>query len=207
MEQAAPARASTPGQRARRQQILVAATELLHEREYEQVQVRDVAEHAGVALGTLYRYFPSKELLYAHVLLTWSETFDQRVRRRNVDAEDDRARLRALLRGAVRAYERAPNFFRLLTVLEVTPDPAVREVFARFSDAFTTVLRAELHDIHDDDAAAISFVAGATLFTALRGWAQQGRPIAAVYEHVDATVELIFAEPRVRIDSPTEETG
>jgi TetR/AcrR family transcriptional regulator, cholesterol catabolism regulator len=199
--------ARTTRQQARREQILEAATRLLHDCEYEQIQVRTVAEHAGVALGTLYRYFPSKEVLYAHVLLAWSETFEQRVRVRNRDARDDAERLRTLLRGAVRAYERAPNFFRLLTVLEVTPDPAVQDVFARFSDAFVTGLRDELHDTHEEDAAAISFVTGAALFTALRGWAQRGRSIHTAYERVDAAVDLIFGGPRPRATSPTREAG
>ncbi|MDZ7675391.1 MAG: TetR/AcrR family transcriptional regulator [Acidimicrobiales bacterium] len=186
----------TPRQEQRCAQILESAQLLLHEREYEQVQVREVAEHAGVALGTLYRYFPSKELLYAHALLAWSDTFEHRVLSRDPETTNDADRLRALLRGAVRAYERAPNFFRLLTILEVTPDPAAREVYARFSRRFTTVLDDALVDTHEDDAASIAFVAGAALGVALRGWALQGRPIRTTYEHVDATVDLIFGEPR-----------
>lgn len=201
------AEARTPRQRARRDQILASAQQLLHDREYEQIQVRDVAEHAGVALGTLYRYFPSKELLYAHVLLAWSETFESRIRIRNRHARTDADRLRALLRGAVRAYERAPNFFRLLTVLEVTPDPAVQEVFGRFSDGFTTVLRDELTDTDDADARALSFVAGAALFTALRAWAQRGLPIGTAYDRIDATVELIFGGPTPSTAGSTREAG
>ena len=70
--------ARTPSQVARRDRIIRAATELLEEREYERIQIRHVAEAASVALGTLYRYFPSKEQLYAEVLLTWSESFETR---------------------------------------------------------------------------------------------------------------------------------
>lgn len=188
----------TRGQEERRARILESAQLLLHERDFEQVQVREVAEHAGVALGTLYRYFPSKEVLYAHALLAWSDTFQQRVLSRNPGATNDAERLRALLRGAVRAYERAPNFFRLLTALEVTPDPAAQEVFARFRDRFTTVLRNALVDVREQDAATIAFIAGAALGTALRSWALHGRPIRTAYEQLDATVDLIFGEPRAR---------
>ncbi len=196
--------ARTPGQEARRERILDAAQRLLHEREYDQIQVREVAEEAGVALGTLYRYFASKDLLYAHVLLAWTDSFEGRVRTRNRDAQDDADRLRAMLRGAVRAYERAPNFFRLLTVLEVSSDPAVREVFERFSDRVTSVLRDELVDTDPDDAVAVSFLAGAALSTALRGWAQHGRSIRTAYDHIDATVDLIFAGPDPRTLTSTE---
>lgn len=47
-------------QRKRRDAILDAATKLAVKGGYDAVQMRDVAEKAGVALGTLYRYFPSK---------------------------------------------------------------------------------------------------------------------------------------------------
>src|SRR3954462_11841843 len=47
-------------QLARRERILEAAMELATEGGYDAVQMREVAERADVALGTLYRYFPSK---------------------------------------------------------------------------------------------------------------------------------------------------
>ncbi|WP_211368179.1 TetR family transcriptional regulator [Microbacterium rhizomatis] len=59
------------GQRARRRTILDTARELLDDRPFEAVQMREVGKSAGVALGTLYRYFPSKEQLYAEVLGEW----------------------------------------------------------------------------------------------------------------------------------------
>ena len=183
----------TASQHARRERILLSAQSLLHERDYDQIQVREVADDAEVALGTLYRYFPSKEILYAHALLNWSEAFEARVQARNRGATDDAERLRSLLRGAVRAYERAPNFFRLLTALEVATDPAVREVFTTFSVRFVEVLRAVLHDCDEHDAATIAFVASAVLGSVLRSWSQHGTPIRSVYERIEATVELIFA--------------
>jgi TetR/AcrR family transcriptional regulator, cholesterol catabolism regulator len=50
----------TPRQRARRDRLIEAALALLEEDDYEQVQVKDVADRAGVSLGTLYNYFSSK---------------------------------------------------------------------------------------------------------------------------------------------------
>jgi TetR/AcrR family transcriptional regulator, cholesterol catabolism regulator len=47
-------------QQARRERILDAAVALAAEGGYDAVQMREVAERADVALGTLYRYFPSK---------------------------------------------------------------------------------------------------------------------------------------------------
>src|ERR1700689_3458910 len=47
-------------QRERRKRILDATLALASKGGYEAVQMRAVAERADVALGTLYRYFPSK---------------------------------------------------------------------------------------------------------------------------------------------------
>ncbi len=61
-----PNPASLPrGQQERRQRIIKAAITLLETGEYDAIQMRDVAERAGVALATIYRYFTSKEHLYA----------------------------------------------------------------------------------------------------------------------------------------------
>src|SRR5262245_16954307 len=97
--------ASLPkGQQARRRRIVDAAGELLLEAEYDAIQVRDVAERAGVALATLYRYFSSKEHLYAAVLLDWAADYPGGAGR--TQPGDDEARIRALMRRAVRAFER-----------------------------------------------------------------------------------------------------
>ena len=53
----------TPVQRERRRRIIDAAMELAAEGGYDAVQMREVAARAEVALGTLYRYFASKERL------------------------------------------------------------------------------------------------------------------------------------------------
>ena len=55
----------TPNQAARRERVIDAALELAAEGGYDAVQMRDVAGRAQVALGTIYRYFSSKDHLLA----------------------------------------------------------------------------------------------------------------------------------------------
>ena len=57
---AATAEFTSAAQRDRRKRILDATLALASKGGYEAVQMRTVAEQANVALGTLYRYFPSK---------------------------------------------------------------------------------------------------------------------------------------------------
>jgi AcrR family transcriptional regulator len=67
-------RETPAAQVARRERILDAAVELASEGGYDAVQMREVADRAEVALGTLYRYFPSKVHLLVSAL---GRTFSQ----------------------------------------------------------------------------------------------------------------------------------
>lgn len=59
---------SSPGQKARVQRILRAAARHGAEHGLERVQMHDVAKEAGVAIATLYRYFPSKTHLFTALM-------------------------------------------------------------------------------------------------------------------------------------------
>jgi TetR/AcrR family transcriptional regulator, cholesterol catabolism regulator len=63
-----PALPATDDQRARRTAILRAAARLGRSRALDQIQAQEIAAEAGVALRTLYRYYPSKHHVYAAVL-------------------------------------------------------------------------------------------------------------------------------------------
>jgi AcrR family transcriptional regulator len=81
----AAARATPASQVARRERILDAAAELASEGGWDAVQMREVAERAEVALGTLYRYFPSK----VHLLVSaMGRTFEQLQDSVRIDGSD-----------------------------------------------------------------------------------------------------------------------
>src|SRR3954470_14330144 len=70
----------TEAQRARRRRILRAAADLASEGGFDAVQMREVAERADVALGTLYRYFPSKIHLLVAAMTRTFQTLQESVR-------------------------------------------------------------------------------------------------------------------------------
>ncbi len=76
-----PTAGLTAKQRARRERVIDAALTLLESRDYERIQVKDVAEAASVALGTIYHYFSSKDHLFAEVLLKWAASLRTNVAR------------------------------------------------------------------------------------------------------------------------------
>lgn len=69
---------SSADQRERHVRILDAAAHLATEHDLAHVQMTEVAKRAGVAIGTLYRYFPSKTHLFVGVMLNRLERFERR---------------------------------------------------------------------------------------------------------------------------------
>ena len=76
-----------PAQRARYDRIIASAKELATEGGYDAVQMRAVAERSGVALGTVYRYFPSKNHLLVVATLQMFEQFAERFPDFHVDPD------------------------------------------------------------------------------------------------------------------------
>jgi TetR/AcrR family transcriptional regulator, cholesterol catabolism regulator len=64
-----PATPATPAQQARYDRVIAAAAEALSAGGQEAVQMKDLAQRAGVSLATLYRYFPSKDYVLLAVSL------------------------------------------------------------------------------------------------------------------------------------------
>jgi AcrR family transcriptional regulator len=67
-ERRPPALPATDDQRARRTAILRAAARLGRAKELDRIGAQEIAAEAGVALRTLYRYYPSKYHVFAAVL-------------------------------------------------------------------------------------------------------------------------------------------
>ncbi|MFC5664350.1 TetR family transcriptional regulator [Kitasatospora misakiensis] len=113
---APPASAAVPGatppltarQAERRRRILRTATVLAARGGYDAVQMREVAEGAQVALGTLYRYFPSKVHLLVAVMLEQLRGLQEQVRRHPPTEREPAPRVAETLTRAFHALQREP---------------------------------------------------------------------------------------------------
>ncbi|WP_067483963.1 TetR/AcrR family transcriptional regulator [Actinomadura hibisca] len=65
-------RALSKDQQARRERLIEAARDLAHEGGYPAVTMHDVADRAGVARATVYRYFATKDHLLTEVAAAWA---------------------------------------------------------------------------------------------------------------------------------------
>jgi AcrR family transcriptional regulator len=94
------------------QRILRAAFELAEEGGFEAVRLRDVAQRAEVALGTLYNRFSSKEEMLVTALDESTKTFAVLVEALESSAPTAAARVSELLVLKARALFNRPNFGR-----------------------------------------------------------------------------------------------
>ncbi|MFF5566579.1 TetR family transcriptional regulator [Streptomyces sp. NPDC012623] len=104
----APPGTLTERQEARRLDILRATVRLARRGGFDAVQMREVAEEAGVALGTLYRYFPSKIHLLVATLLDRLEQLHATLRERPPSGGSAAERVGETLLRACRALQRDP---------------------------------------------------------------------------------------------------
>jgi AcrR family transcriptional regulator len=186
-------------QRARRDRIVQAAIDLLADADYESVQMRDVAEHAGVALGTLYRYFSSKEHLYAAANLAWASSYGPPRRVADTDTAAggtaDEAHLRALMRRALRAFEKSPQMLRAQMVVEQSADPNARELYDRFTEQNAAVTTSALQHLSPAHAEAVMMTVNCVMANRLRSWAHGRCTMREVERAVQQTIDLVFGPP------------
>lgn len=187
----------TVNQLARRERVIAAGLVLLQRRDYDQVQVKDVAEEAGVALGTLYHYFSSKEHLFAEVLVKWAATLRTSITRRPLVGRTPQEKLTEALHRSVRAFQRQPQLARLVASLQLSSDPFAAEILGRLASTTTSVYLELLDDLDDDVARRVVRTAEAVLDSLLRSWSAGHLPVADVYDYLADAVALIFGAPGV----------
>jgi AcrR family transcriptional regulator len=189
-----PARLSAH-RRRRRQRIIQAAIELLEERDYGTVQMRDVAQRSDVALGTVYRYFSSKDHLYAAALAEWGAGVVPHLGPGRVQPDTDAERLRRVLRRVVDSHQRWPQIMRAEMILERSSDPNSKVLLQQFSQRYDSAIVLTLRNMSPTNAEAVAYVVQCVLYRALRAWAVGRCTIADVEHHVEQAVELIFSPP------------
>jgi AcrR family transcriptional regulator len=105
---ARPAPPLTERQAARRRRILHASAELAARGGFDAVQMREVAESSQVALGTLYRYFPSKVHLLVATMQDQLERLHGTLNKKPPTGDAAGQRVTQTLMRAFRALQREP---------------------------------------------------------------------------------------------------
>ena len=181
-------------QNERRKRIIDATIALATKGGYEAVQMRAVAEKADVALGTLYRYFPSKIHLLVTGLAREFERAQERLDRTKIPGETPYERVLYVLGRTTRALQRNPQLTEAMTRAFMFADTsAAAEVDAvgALVDRFFT--RAMTDDEPTEEQKAIARVISDVWMSNLVAWVTRRSSASDVSNRLELTVRLLLA--------------
>ncbi len=190
---AADAEFGSAAQRDRHRRILDATLALASKGGYEAVQMRTVAERADVALGTLYRYFPSKIHLLVSALAREFERNQERLDRRPIPGETPYERVLYVLGRTTRSMQREPMLTEAMTRAFMFADPsAANEVnaVARLMERMFTKAMHESEPSTDD--LAIARVIGDVWLSNLVAWVTRRASADDVTNHLELAARLLL---------------
>lgn len=197
LESLAPEDLGSAAQRDRRRRILDATIALASKGGFDAVQMRTVAEQADVALGTLYRYFPSKIHLLVSALGREFERSQTAMRGREIPGDTPHERVMFVLDRATRLLQKEPQLTEALTRAFMFADASVSAEIHRVGMLLTTMLT-EAMGTHPDQAepteedVAIAKVIGDVWLSALVGWVTGRTSTGDVKESIDVAVRLLL---------------
>jgi AcrR family transcriptional regulator len=185
----------------RSRRIVETAVELAEKGGFEAVRLRDVAADAGVALGTLYRRFRSKEDLLIAALELETGDLERRFVQRPPKGDDATARVSAFFAMATRGLIRRPNLARALLKAAACGEPQLSKRVAAFHGCMEGMVVSAMRGTNGAAAGAeapseserwLAHSLTFFWFSLLVGWSGGLHGQAVVIDEMSNCVELIL---------------
>ena len=180
------------------------AAELAGAGGFEAVRLRDVASNAGVALGTLYRHFHSKEELLVAALARESDAIGRRLELNPARGETALERLTDFFGTTTRVLCRRPKLLRAVLRAAASGDPVLAERVEQFHGRSTqwvvAALRGEARaPVADTDPneEVVAELLQQVWFALLVGWAGGIHGQAEVVEKVRTAAAILLCGTRL----------
>jgi AcrR family transcriptional regulator len=184
---------SSAAQRERRQRILDATLALASRGGYEAVQMRAVADRAGVALGTLYRYFPSKIHLLVSGLAREFERNQEKLDRISIPGDTPYERMMFVLGRVTRTMQREPMLTEAMTRAFMFADPSAAAEVNAVARQMERMFTRAMHDGEPSaDDAAIARVIGDVWLSNLVAWVTRRASADDVSSHLELAARLLL---------------
>ena len=182
-------------QRERRKRILDATIALASKGGFDAVQMRGVAEEADVALGTLYRYFPSKIHLLVSALGREFDRAEDAWAQRTVPGDTPADRVLHVLRRTSRGLQGDQHLTEALTRAFMFADSSaqaeIHHVGMSLTRMLTRAMRSEESEITEDDI-TVARIIGDVWLSSLVAWVTGRTSAAETAEHMEKSVRLIL---------------
>jgi AcrR family transcriptional regulator len=182
--------------------IFDVAIELAEEGGYDNVRQRDVAARAGVALGTLYKRFRSKEDILSAALERDSAKLERRVEKAPIRGDTLEDRLVGFYSMLTRALCRRPHYARAVVRAMASGQPEVARHVVAYQGRMNAMIIATMRGVGRitmGDATAspptereqtMALLLQQNWFASLVGWSAGLHSQADVVEHVRMALRL-----------------
>jgi len=160
---------------------------------WDGVQMREVAASADVALGTLYRYFPSKEHLLVSVMLEQVRSLADRIAVRPPKGEDPVERVNDVLRRANRNLQAQPEVTSAMIRALVSGNTDVAPVVSSVRDEMRRIISDALDGDHGrpEPVLQIDLLSDVWL-AALVSWISGAQDIEHIVPHLTAATPVLL---------------
>ena len=180
-------------QRERRKRILDATLALASKGGYDAVQMRTVAERADVALGTLYRYFPSKIHLLVSELAREFEQAQEKLDRKPIPGETSYERMMYVLGRITRSMQREPMLTEAMTRAFMFADPSAAAEVNTVARLMEHMFTRAMHEGEPSaDEIAIARVIGDVWLSALVAWVTRRASADDVSSQLELAARLLL---------------
>lgn len=180
-------------QRERRKRILDATLTLASKGGYDAVQMREVAERADVALGTLYRYFPSKIHLLVSGLAREFERTREKLGKRPIPGDTPTDRIIYVLNKVTKNMQREPLLTEAITRAFMFADPSAASEVNAVASLMEQMLTDAMHDGEPTgDERAIARVIGDVWLSNLVAWVTRRASANDVSNQLELAARLLL---------------
>jgi AcrR family transcriptional regulator len=164
--------------RETREKLLHAAEAEFGERGYADASIASITQRAGVALGTFYVYFESKEEIFRALVTHMGELTRQWIVERVADAPDRLTAERQGIEAFIEFVRSHRNLYRVVSMAQFVAEDAFRDYYTVFANAYGENLEraASEKEIRDGDSEVWTWaLIGMTVFLGMRfsDWDEQ----------------------------------
>lgn len=106
----------------KQEKIFTTAESLFEKRGYKGVSIDDIVKKAGIAKGTFYLYYSSKDELFGHILLSYKKYADEKIKCIECNDPDVKHRLKKAFLGRLKF---------------ISTKPILQEIFSENPDYFS----------------------------------------------------------------------
>lgn len=157
--------------RQTRDKLLQAAEVEFGEQGFHDASISGITQQAGVALGTFYTYFESKQEIYRALVGYMSHRVRSWIAERVVDAPDRLTAERKGLQAYLEFVREHPGLYRIISEAEFVANDAFMEHYRGIASAYTSNLAAanERNEIRDGNSEVWSWaIMGMMVFLGMR---------------------------------------